>query len=64
MKNYIKPTAEVVELSVRESLSRVPAGVSGVQHSAFSKTQKVLASTTYNLVLSDMKLNYEASLTK
>lgn len=61
MKNYIKPAAEVVELSVRESLSRIPVGLSGVAAPTFTKTQKILASTTYTVVLSDMKSNYEAS---
>ena len=53
MKNYTKPTVEVVELSVKESLSRVPAGLAPA---SFKKTQ-VLAATTYNVVLSDLKLN-------
>lgn len=59
MKNYIKPAAEVVELSVRESLSAIPAGLTGVTPSAFTKTQKVLAATTYSLVLSDLKASVE-----
>lgn len=52
MKNYIKPTAQVVELSVKESLSTLPEGVT---FGGFEKRQAVLAATTYNVVLSQLK---------
>ena len=54
MKNYTRPTVEVVELSVKESLSRVP---SGLNPASVSKTQKVLAATTYNRVVSTIRFN-------
>jgi len=50
MKNYIRPTAEVVELSVKESLSRVP---SDLAPTGFKKTVAV-AATTYNVKLSEL----------
>ena len=52
MKNYIKPTAEVVELSVKESLSDVPVSLN-IAPKAFKKA--TIAATTYNLVISDLK---------
>ena len=33
MKNYVKPTVDVVELSVRENMANLPDGVSGVSQS-------------------------------
>ena len=49
MKKYIKPVAEVVELTVRESLSDVPAGVNKLT------LKKVAAGaiTPYNVNVSD-----------
>ena len=34
MRKYIKPTAEVIELSVKESLSALPTGFKGYQPTA------------------------------
>ena len=52
MKKYTKPTVEVVELSVKESLSRVPANLTHT----FKKTE-LIAATTYSLILSDLGKN-------
>ena len=43
MKKYTKPTVEVVELSVRESLSSLPKGVNGIGRRYLSTENKRLA---------------------
>lgn len=43
MKRYTKPTVEVVELSVRESLSSLPNGVNGIGRRYLSTENKRLA---------------------
>ena len=53
MKNYIKPTAEVVELSVKESLSRNL--INPELRTNFRKT--TIAATTYSVIVSDLKVN-------
>lgn len=45
MKKYTRPSVEVVELSVRESLSALPTGFKGYQ-----PTAKVGAGSTYKNV--------------
>lgn len=56
MKKYIKPTAEVVELSVKESLSELPAGMT---KGVFVK-QQLAAIMPYNIVVSEVKKNQVA----
>jgi len=58
MKKYIKPTAEVVELSVKESLSALPAGVT---RGAFTKTQ-IVAATPYTILVSQVKATQQTPL--
>ena len=45
MKSYVKPTVEVVELSVRESMADLPAAIEGTLDYADGKIHL----TTYNL---------------
>ena len=54
MKKYTKPTVEVVELSVRESLSSLPNGVNGIGKRYLSAENKRLAfvASEYSLVKS------------
>ena len=49
MKQYIRPTAEVVELSVKENIAALPAALQSVSvQQAKIGTQDVIL-TTYNL---------------
>lgn len=43
MKKYTKPTVEVVELSVKESLSSLPNGVNGIGRKYLTAENKRLA---------------------
>lgn len=47
MKQYVKPTVDVVELAVRENIAQLPAALS-VQNVQIGENQSVLL-TTYNL---------------
>ena len=50
MKQYTKPTATIVELSVKENLAALPAAISStnIVDAATSSSQSVIL-TTYNL---------------
>ena len=47
MKQYVKPTVDVVELTVRENIAELPAALS-VQNVTIGSNQNVTL-TTYNL---------------
>ena len=49
MKQYIKPTADVVELSVRENIAALPTALTGTRSiETVNGVQNVIL-TTYNL---------------
>ena len=50
MKTYVKPTVDVVELSVRENMANLPAGVSGVSQTLnLGGEYGDVVATVYNL---------------
>ena len=57
MKQYIKPTAEVVELTVRENVAGLPSAfVSGTTSNTTINGQSVIL-TTYNLAAASTSEN-------
>ncbi len=50
MKMYIKPTVNKIELSVRENIASLPAGVDKSVSSANIGGQSDVTLTTYNLL--------------
>lgn len=50
MKQYIKPTVEVVELAVRENIAALPAALSVTSESVtIGSASETVILTTYNL---------------
>lgn len=49
MKQYIKPTAKVVELSVKENIAALPAALSSVNVTKETIGNQNVILTTYNL---------------
>ena len=49
MKQYIKPTAEVVELSVKENIAALPAALQSVSVQQAKIGSQDVILTTYNL---------------
>ncbi len=47
MKQYVKPTVDVVELAVKENIAALPAALSSVQEVTIGNQAVTL--TTYNL---------------
>jgi len=49
MKTYVKPTVDVVELSVKENMAALPTGVSGTTSTLNYATYGDVATTVYDL---------------
>lgn len=49
MKTYVKPTVDVVELSVKENMAALPSGVSQSTVAGVTGTYNEIATTVYDL---------------
>ena len=49
MKTYVKPTVDVVELSVKENMAALPTGVTGSIQGSISFGESVMQTTVYDL---------------
>lgn len=49
MKTYVKPTVDVVELSVKENMAALPTGVSTTTAAYTTGTYNGVATTVYDL---------------
>ena len=49
MKTYVKPTVDVVELSVKENIAVLPQGVSQTSVAGVVGTYNEIATTVYDL---------------
>ncbi len=56
MKQYIKPTVEVVNLSVKETIAELPSALITVDTNATVNNQSVIL-TTYNLAAQSTSAN-------
>ena len=49
MKTYVKPTVDVVELSVKENMANLPAGVTWSAGTSISYNDHIYVETVYDL---------------
>ena len=49
MKTYVKPTVDVVELSVKENMAALPTGVTGTPGTPITYAGKAVETTVYDL---------------
>lgn len=61
MKQYIKPTAEVVELSVKENIAALPKALDYKSVQTATIGSKNVYLTTYNLAALETSNNAEAN---